>query len=153
MLTTISVVFTSNQNIESNVLKKRKRMFWTVELNDLLINLMQKCTSNSEIASYSILQNKELNLTFYQVTRYIRKLKQSTIKIIIKEQENECSEIKKDNKINHDDEIKNEKRSYTKWKEMDKSMKVIFNEFNNSTLASKAKLFVEKYPTLQKTSK
>ena len=32
-------------------------------------------------------------------------------------------------------------------------MKVILNEPNNSTLAVKAKLFVEKYPTLQKTSK
>ena len=84
-------------------------MFWIVELNDLLINLMQKYTSNSEIASYFISQNKELNLTFDQVTRHIRKLKQGKIKITIKEQENECSEIKKDNKINHDDEIKNKK--------------------------------------------
>ena len=47
--------------------------------------------------------------------------------------------------------IKNEKRSYTKWKEMDESMTVILNEPNNSTLAARAKLFVEKYPTLQKT--
>ena len=31
-------------------------------------------------------------------------------------------------------------------------MKVILNDPNNSTLAAKAKLFVEKYPTLQKTS-
>ena len=113
---------------------------------------MQKCTSNSEIASYFMLQNKEFNLTFDQVTRHIRKLKQGKIKITTKEQEIECSEIKKDNKINHDDVIQNEKRSYTKWKEWDESMKVILNEPNNSTLAAKAKLFVEKYPTLQKTS-
>ena len=152
MVTRISVVSKSNQNTESNVLKKRKRMFWTIELNDLLINLMQKCTSNSEIASYFMLQSKELNLTFDQVTQHIRKLKQGKIKITTKEQENECSEIKKDNKINHDDGIRNEKRSYTKWKEWDESMKIIFNEPNNSTLATKAKLFVGKYPTLQKSS-
>ena len=75
---------------------------------------MQKCTSNSEIASYFISQNKELNLTFDQVTRHIRKLKRGKIKITIKEHKNECSEIKKDNKINHDDKIKIEKQSYTK---------------------------------------
>ena len=70
-----SIVSKSNQNTKSNVLKKRKRMFWTIELNDLLINLMQKFTSNSEISSYFMSQNKELNLTFDQVTRHIRKLK------------------------------------------------------------------------------
>ena len=86
-------------------------------------------------------------------SRHIRKLKQGKIKIITKKQENESSEIRKDNKINHDDVIKNEKRSYTKWKEWDESMKLIFNEPNNSTLAAKEKLFVEKYPPLQKTSK
>ena len=84
-------------------------MFWTIELNDLLINLMQKCTSNSEIASYFMSQNKELNVTFDQVTQHIRKLKRGKIKITTKEQKNECSEIKKDNKINNDDVIKNEK--------------------------------------------
>ena len=95
-------------------------------------------------------QNKELNLAFDQVIRHIRKLKRGKIKITTKEQENECSEIKKDNKINHDDVIKNEKRSYTKWKEIDESMKVILNESNDSTLATKAKLFVEKIPHYKK---
>ena len=80
-------------------------------------------------------------------------MKQGKIKITTTEQENESNEIKKDDKINHDDVIKNKKRSYTKWKEWDESMKVILNEPNNSTLVDKAKLFVEKYPTLQKTSK
>ena len=75
MGTKISVVSKRNQNTESNVLKKRKRIFWTIELNDLLINLMQKYTSNNEIASYFMSQNKELNVTFDQVTRHIRKLK------------------------------------------------------------------------------
>ena len=145
-------MFKSNQNTESNVLKKRKRMFWTIEFNDLLINLMQKRISNSEIASYFMLQNKESNLTFDQVTWHIRKLKLGKIKITTKEQENECSEIKKDNKINHDDMNKNKKQSYTKWKVMDELMKIILNKSNNSTLIAKAKLFVEKYPTLQKTS-
>ena len=133
MVTRISVVSKSNQNTKSDVLKKRKRMFWTIELNDLLINLMRKYTSNSEIASYFMSQNKELNVIFDQVTRHIKKLKQGKIKITTKEQENESSEIKKDNKINHDDVIKNEKRSYTKWKKWDESMKVILNEPNNNT--------------------
>ena len=35
---------------------------------------------------------------------------------------------------------------------MDELMKVILNEYNHSTLVAKVKLFVKKYPTLQKTS-
>ena len=41
MVTRISIVSKSNQNTESNVLKKGKRNFWTIELNNHLINLMQ----------------------------------------------------------------------------------------------------------------
>ena len=89
-------------------------MFWIVELNDLLINLMGKYTSNSEIASKNLPQNRELNLTFDQVIQHIRKLKWDKEKITTKKQENECNETMKDDKIIHDDETKNEKQSFTK---------------------------------------
>jgi hypothetical protein len=70
----------SNQNIISNIGKKKKRMFWSVELNEVLTTLLSQCTTNNEIASRFLSQRTKLNLTFDQVIQHIRKLKLGQIK-------------------------------------------------------------------------
>jgi hypothetical protein len=70
----------SNLNIISNIDKKKKRMFWSAKLNEVLTTLLSQCTTNNEIASRFLSQKTKLNLTFDQVIRYIRKLKLGQIK-------------------------------------------------------------------------
>ena len=60
--------------------KKSKQMFWTIELNEILKDLMFQCTTSFEIAARFLLQKKELNLIIDQVVDHIRKLKSGQIK-------------------------------------------------------------------------
>ena len=55
-------------------------MFWTIELNEILRNLMFQCTTDFEIVARFLLKKKELTLIIDQVIRHIRKLKLSQIK-------------------------------------------------------------------------
>ena len=57
----------SNQNIISNIHKKKKVIFWSSELNEMLIVLISKCTTNNEITSKFLSQRNKLNLIFDQV--------------------------------------------------------------------------------------
>jgi hypothetical protein len=75
-----SNISNSNQNIISNINKKKRRMFWSAKLNAVLTTLLSQCTTNNEIASRFLSQKPELNLTFDQVVRHIRKLKFGQIK-------------------------------------------------------------------------
>jgi hypothetical protein len=102
-----SNISNSSQNIKSNINKKKRRMFWSAELNAVLTTLLSQYTTNDEIASRFLSQKPELNLTFDQVVRHIRKLKLGQIKNKSNPIQEDAQIKNKSNPIQEDTQIQN----------------------------------------------
>lgn len=146
-----------DQNLVANINKKSKRMYWTVELNDLLRTLMSKYATTSEIATNFLLQKNQLDLTMNQVMRHIRNLKSGNLKSnmpMLEKSQVIDSHITPIDVTLHSSEccLSTKKRPYTRWKEMDDELEKILNNDPNNTYVDKANSFVTKNPTIGKTA-
>ena len=145
-----------DQNLVGNINKKTEQIFWTVELDGLLKNLMSKYSTTSKIATNFLFQKKELDLTMNQILRYIRNLKSGNLKPktpILKKSQVIDSHISPIDVTLHSIQCysSTKKRSYTRWKEMDVELEKIINNDINNTYVDKANSFVIKNPTINKT--